>query len=66
VACWLGDPLAVAEAVVVRPVVLPDECDPPEFAATMMMISATNASSPVSALWRAGQDLPRRGGRAAR
>jgi hypothetical protein len=61
-ACWLGDPLAVAEAVVVRPAVLPDECDPPEFAATTMMISATKASNPVSALWRAGHDLPRRGG----
>jgi hypothetical protein len=61
-ACWLGDPLAVAEAGVVSPAVVPDECDPPEFAATTMMISATKASSPVSALCRAGQDLPRRGG----
>jgi hypothetical protein len=27
------------------------------------MISAMKAKRPVSALWRAGQDLPRRGGR---
>jgi hypothetical protein len=46
---------AVAEAVVVRPTVVPlpgEEGDPPEFAATMMMmmISATKARHPVSAL----------------
>jgi hypothetical protein len=40
-----------------------DEGDLPEFAATMMtMISATKARIPVSALWRAGQDLSRGGG----
>jgi hypothetical protein len=65
VACWLGVPAALAEAVVVMPVVVPlpgEDGDPPEFAATMMMISATKARKPVSALWRAGQDLPRCGG----
>jgi len=53
VACWLGAPAAVAEAVVVMPAVVPlpgEECDPPEFAATMTMISATKARNPVSAL----------------
>jgi len=69
VACaawWLVVPVAVAEAVVARPAVvrLPgDEGDPPEFAAAMMMTRATRARNPVSALWRAGQDLPRCGGR---
>jgi hypothetical protein len=70
VAWWLGAPEAVAEAVVVIPAVVPlpgEEGDPLEFAATMMMISATKARNPVSALWRAAQDLPRcvgcRGGR---
>jgi hypothetical protein len=65
VACWLSVPVAVAEAVVVRPAGVPppgEEGDPPEVAATMMMISATKAKTPVSALWRAGQDLPRCGG----
>ena len=66
VACRLGAPVAVAEAVVVMPAatLLPgDEGDLPAFAAaTMTMISATKARIPVSALWRAGQDLPRRGG----
>jgi hypothetical protein len=65
VACSLGTPVAVAEAVVVMPAAtLPpgDEGDLPEFAAAMMtMISATKARIPVSALWRAGQDLPRGG-----
>jgi hypothetical protein len=57
--------VAVAEAVVVMPAATPlpgDEGDLPAFAATTMTISATRARSPVSALWRAGQDLPRRGG----
>jgi hypothetical protein len=57
--------VAVAEAVVVptAATLLPgDEGDLPAFAATMMMISAPKARSPVSALWRAGQDLPRCGG----
>jgi len=65
VACWLGDPVAVAEAVFVIPAGVPLPCedgDPPEFAATMTMISATKATNPVSALWRAGQDSPRCGG----
>ena len=65
VAWWLGVSVAVAEVVVVRPAVVPlpgEEGDPPDCAATMMMISATKARSPVSALWRAGQDLPRCGG----
>jgi hypothetical protein len=60
-----GAPVAVAEAVVVLPAVVPlpgDECDPPRFAATTTMISPTKASNPVSALCRAGQDCPRRGG----
>ena len=58
----LGAPVAVGEAVVVRPVVVPlsgEDDDPPEVAATMTTISATKARTPVSALWRAGQDLPR-------
>jgi hypothetical protein len=57
--------VAVAEAVVVptaATLLAGDEGDLPAFAATMMMISAPKARSPVSALWRAGQDLPRRGG----
>ena len=48
------------------PVVVPlpgEDGDPPEFAATMMTISAMNVRNPVSALWREGQDLPRCGGR---
>jgi hypothetical protein len=57
--------VAVAEAAVVRPAVVPlpgDEAGLPEFAATaMMMTRATKARSAVSALWRAGQDLPRGG-----
>jgi hypothetical protein len=64
-ACLLAVPVAVAEAVVVKPVVVPLSCeegDPPEFAATIMMISATEAKTPVSTLCRAGQDLPRGGG----
>jgi hypothetical protein len=66
VAWWLGVFVAVGEVVVVRPAAVPlpgDEGDLPEFAAaTPMMISATRPRSPVSALWRAGQDLPRCGG----
>jgi hypothetical protein len=64
VACLLGVTAVVAEAVVVRPAVVPppgEAGDVPEFAATMMMINAMKARSPVSALWRAGQDLPRGG-----
>jgi hypothetical protein len=56
---------ALGEPLVVRPVVVPlpgEEGDPPEFAATMTMINATKARTPVSALCRAGQDLPRCGG----
>ena len=64
-ACWLAASVAVAEGVVVMPVVVPlpgEDDDPPEFAAMMMMVNATNARNPVSALWREGQDLPRCGG----
>jgi hypothetical protein len=56
--------VAVGEALVVRAaaVPLPGEGDPPEFAtAMMMMISVAKPKTPVSALWRAGQDLPRGG-----
>jgi hypothetical protein len=63
-AWWLGAAAAVADAVVVMPAVAPlpgEEGDPPEFAATMTMINATKARNPVSALCRAGQDLPRCG-----
>lgn len=66
VAWWLGVPVAVAAAVAVRPAGVPlggEEDGPPDRAAAMMMISATTARSPVSALWRAGQDAPRCGGR---
>jgi hypothetical protein len=66
-AAWrLGAAVAVADGVVLKPVVVSppgEEDDPPEFAATMMMISAAKAKMPVSALCRAGQDLPRGGGR---
>jgi hypothetical protein len=61
---WLAASVAVAEGVVVRPAVVPlpgEDGDPPELAATMTMISATNARNPVSALCREGQDLPRCG-----
>ena len=64
VACWLGTSVGVAEALVVRPTAVPlpgDEWDPPEFATAMMMISAATPKTPVSTLWRAGQDLPRGG-----
>jgi hypothetical protein len=67
VACWLGtlvafaELVAVAEALVVRPTAVPldDEGDPAEFATAMMVISAAKPKTPVSTLWRAGQDLPR-------
>jgi hypothetical protein len=52
-ACWL----AVAEGVVVSPAGLPP-AGPHELVATMTT-SATKASSPVSALRRAGHDFPR-------
>jgi hypothetical protein len=64
VAWWLGVPGAVAESVVVRPAFVPlpgDEGDRPEFAAAMMIARAMKARNPVSALCRAGQDLPRGG-----
>jgi hypothetical protein len=66
VAWWLGVFVAVGEAVDVRPAVVPlpgDEGDLPEFAAAMMMTRPTRARIAVSALCRAGQDLPRCGGR---
>jgi hypothetical protein len=66
VAWWPGVPVAVAEAEVVRLAVVSfpgDEADRPEFAAAAtMMTRAPKARSAVSALWRAGQDLPRGGG----
>jgi hypothetical protein len=65
VACWLGARVAVGEALVVRAAAVRLPCadgDPPEFAtAMMMMISAAKPKTPVSALWRVGQDLPRVG-----
>ena len=64
VAWWLGDPVAVAEAVPVKPAFVPlpgDEGDRPAFAAPMMSTRAAKARHPVSTLWRAGQDLPRGG-----
>jgi hypothetical protein len=63
VACWLGTAVAVAEALVVRPTAVPldDEGDLPEFATATMMISAAKPPTPVSTLWRAGQDLLRGG-----
>jgi hypothetical protein len=56
--------VAVGEALVVRPAAVPlagDEGDPPEFATATMTISAAKPKTPVSTLWRAGQDLPRGG-----
>lgn len=65
-AWWLGVPVAVGEALVVRPAVVPvpgEDGVLPEFAAAMMMmIRATTAKIPVSVLWRAGHDLPCWGG----
>jgi hypothetical protein len=66
VAWWLGAFVAVGDAVVVRPAVVRppgDEGDRPAFAAAMMMTRPTRARIAVSALWRAGQDWPRCGGR---
>jgi hypothetical protein len=56
--------VAVGEALVVSPAAVPlpgDEGDPPEVATAMMTISAAKPKTAVSALWRAGQDLPRGG-----
>ena len=65
VACWLGALVAVGGALVVRAAAVPlpgEDGDPPEVAtAMMMMISVAKPKTPVSALWRAGQDLPRGG-----
>jgi hypothetical protein len=59
----MGCAAAGAEAVDWFPTAVPldDEGDPPEFATAMMVISAAKPKTPVSTLWRAGQDLPRGG-----